>query len=726
LATVKRMSPMATALKKYSDTRRSIFSTAKEQGEQQRANRESIEFEQKGLDLKRDFQKKQDKINTANAVLGLAQTITSAIGKGQEIQAGGEQLAAEAGEDFNVFQTSDKYGADKPFMNFLEGIGQGFKKAFGAYDKNYQIGDKTYSQQELKYLSKFPGADTDLLGYTTPATNMSESIGQTISETQNTPVNTNSTNYSDYTNEYGEQLFTPDPDNFTLPKLNQDGSIALLDDGSIETETFIAPTENINLETTKIQYYQELNNRSGALKGLSDQLEDSLFEEINKDMDVYSGMRPTTEGEIIDPSYGTISTTFKDRDAIIRDGLLYVDMYEPNIDKETGLDTGKVIKVVYDKFDDESGFYDTSTIENQQNLSAKRNSYIKEGVSMKNIDIEKDLLTNKFFEAYGKEKVRKLFGEDFDLSGIDIGINAKGEFTLFGTRGLKNRKKFKKLEAFLNANKMNKEYVENRKVPLEENIIERTYGGVTRKYSESDIDAIDMDISDVGETTDAKEISFNSNIPGYSKEDVALAMDVWYNQFPNEQYTHEKYGYNWAQNYINQVGLVTAETTTNLTVQDITEPWNIPNEKTRDFVMNKLNEFYDIRLTQEQKDAININNVSDGSPVEVNLNNVDIDSNKEIIDSLDKLQVNTTAIPGIPQVFKSDNEELIDNRNERYVDDHSAKTDIEKNFNDFLKINQESSGLGIKSQEKNEFDEEADSTKVIGFDFYKNYMRNRK
>ena len=275
---------------------------------------------------------------------------------------------------------------------------------------------------------------------------MSESIGQTISETQSTPVNTNSTNYSDYTNEYGEQLFAPDPNNFTLPKLNQDGSIALSNDGSIETETFIAPTQNIDLETTKVQYYQELNNRSGALKGLSDQLEDSLFEEINKDMDT---LNPVTEdGYSIDPSYGNIPTTFKGRDAIIRDGLLYVDMYEPNIDKETGLDTGKVIKVAYDKSDDESGFYDTSTIERQQNLSSKRNSYIKAGVSMENISIEKDLLTNKFFEAYGREKVQKLFGKDFDLSGIDIGINAKGEFTLFGTRGFKNRKKFKSWKLF--------------------------------------------------------------------------------------------------------------------------------------------------------------------------------------------------------------------------------------------------------------------------------------
>ena len=49
-----------------------------------------------------------------------------------------------------------------------------------------------------------------------------------------------------------------------------------------------------------------------------------------------------------------------------------------------------------------------------------------------------------------------------------------------------------------------------------------------------------------------------------------------------------------------------------------------------------------------------------------------------------------------------------------------------RNFNDLLKINQESSGLGTESQRKNEFDEEVDSTKVIGYDFYKNYMRNRK
>ena len=30
---------------------------------------------------------------------------------------------------------------------------------------------------------------------------------------------------------------------------------------------------------------------------------------------------------------------------------------------------------------------------------------------------------------------------------------------------------------------MNKEYIETRKVPLEEDTVERTYGGVTRKYS---------------------------------------------------------------------------------------------------------------------------------------------------------------------------------------------------------------------------------------------------
>ena len=63
---------MAVALKSILILKVYIF-TAKEQGEQQRAI-ENIEFQQKGLDLKRIF-KKQDKINTAKSVLALAQVI---------------------------------------------------------------------------------------------------------------------------------------------------------------------------------------------------------------------------------------------------------------------------------------------------------------------------------------------------------------------------------------------------------------------------------------------------------------------------------------------------------------------------------------------------------------------------------------------------------------------------------------------------------------------------
>ena len=162
---------------------------------------------------------------------------------------------------------------------------------------------------------------------------------------------------------------------------------------------------------------------------------------------------------------------------------------------------------------------------------------------------------------------------------------------------------------------------------------------------DSDIDTIDMDISDVGVSTEPEQIGFEMS--GYSKEDIAKAMDLWYDKFPNQQYTHEKYGYNWAQNYIDKVGIVTAESTTNLTPQYITEPWKIPDEKTREFVMNKLDEFHDIRISQDEKNAVNINNISGKEIIKVDeLSKYDVDPNKKVLDQLTELSNN--IVPGIP------------------------------------------------------------------------------
>tara|TARA_R110002012_G_scaffold122078_2_gene271931 strand:+ start:8187 stop:10523 length:2337 start_codon:yes stop_codon:yes gene_type:complete len=773
MARVRKISAMSAALKKYSDTKSSIFSTAKEQGEQQRANREDIEFKQRGLTLQKNYLKKQRKLETASMVLNLASTIGGSVAKGQQIKAGGEQIAAESGEDFSLH--SDKFGADRPVMNLLETLGQGAKSAFGIYDSDYEIGGKTYSQQELSYLSKFPGADINNLGYDTPASTTTSSSNIAV-ETLAPTIAENASTFSMYKNDSGESLidynfseidFNSGKD-LMMPKLNEDGTVAINPEtNKVELEVWSSPTTNIDSATTSAQYYTELETRRDAISNYATQLEDSMWNELEKDM-MIDNASVADDGFSDDNTYvsKTTATTYKDRAAIIKDGILMVDTFESNISPEDNLEKGKVIKVPYNKLDDESGKYDTENIKKSKEYRHKRNLLISQhNMNPDNMDLDKSLSQNLFYEKYGKENVIREFG-DIDLfADGKINYSAEGKVEILN-KTAKGKRLFKKIEKWQNGKgriHSGEDFKEMNRLEMLQKLKQDSDVDLASLLNEDilipeEADKFNPNRDRVGgiyltKTDKDGNTTFQTDSKGHkiflkdneslAEADVQYAMEVWRANFPNQEFTHEKYGYDWAQTMINQVGLETANQVTNLTPMEIKVPWKIPDEKTREFVMGELMMYHDIRISEEEKHRLTIQNAlgqkdTIGGETLITPDDYYQTSSDPIIENLESLEtLPMTNGPLMNDGYSEDptygnkvDTNIISEVESDYNKDHSKKTQTQIEYHDKILLDQDEKG--IKKPDKPEYSDIIDSLLINKFEdfdegeFYKNPVNNFK
>ena len=760
MATVRRISPMTAALKKYSDTKRSIFSTAKEQGEQQRASRESIEFQQRGLDLQKDYADKKKKTDTLSTVLNLASIISSNVAKGQAMQEGGEQLTVEAGGeagDFNLYQTTDKFGADRPGLNFLEGMGQGIKSAFGIYDKNYEIGGKTYSQNELSYLSKFPGADMDKLGYKTPPIT-SETLDATIQEVNSPPsISETATDFSQYTNDYGEALVDFDfstidftsGDSLMMPKIGDDGQpVVNPSTNKVELEVWTQPTKNIDPDVTAAQYYTELSSRKDAVSNLSNKLEDAMWAEIDDDLEF--GFTDE-DGVFQEPLFGfphpkeqIIPTSYKGSSAIIKDGILSIEQWVPDIVGEEGYvdaegnkllpgyDKGQLIFQEYDKDLDSQGFYDSKLIKQNQTNTMNKNMLIQNyHMNPEDINPSYSISTNLFYKKYGKENVIREFGDSDFLNTMNNNILItqvpdsnnitiiQADDLQMSTKNIKLKRKLEKWQEGMGRHYSGEYSREANRAAWLSGI---EFEGEKNRVLGLD-ETLDVAYLDNLEDADSSVLIDKNALEGFSKEDIEYAMEVWKVNFPNQQFTHEKYGYDWGQQMINKIGLETANQVTNLTPLEIDVPWKIPDTETRNFIMDELMKFHDIRISDKDKKNLIIENVlgeKDGirdKNLTVLNNGNSQDSELEILNSLEEINEQITEpiddgysedpTYGDPQesyeIDDFPDSEFDNDRNKNYVDNHNKKTLVERNFNDLLKTHQEGLGLDLAVQDKNEY-----------------------